>query len=538
MAKEKAVISKIPTRIALAIFFAPLAVFFLTLQLWVPQVAQYLLNQKFEQINLYLEQRSLALDTMITQQVQALSFTCNADDIRLINDPQYYNRFVRLIGVETAQGEGCTTIGYPVHFPKHSSVDENKAPDQNIATEEAVLPETIQPNRFHLSATPKNQNAASELLIQYSEPRGHVFWIIDGSWGQELLREPCTDCFYLQFRFLDPMLSELAIERGNSDLIEQTDRLSVHRITGSAPFHSEQTLLAGETLHNFARQQVFIWGIPIALLLGLVLSIGYLILRNYRNSIEGLIEKGLRDEEFIPHYQPIIDSRTQEIVGYEVLLRWQKGHQLVPPGLFISAAESSGLVVKITHQLMQQVYRDLTQIPESRWVSINVVADHLEQHHLSRFLEKLQWPYSERLKFELTERVPIKAMTQAQEEVFYLLKKGYQFKIDDFGTGYGGFAYLQNLQIASIKIDKMFVDTIDTSDVKISVLDSIIASAKQGNIEVIAEGVERQNQVDYLAERGVYWIQGYFYAKPMPLEQALAFDISPAAPANLAAEEQ
>lgn len=166
------------------------------------------------------------------------------------------------------------------------------------------------------------------------------------------------------------------------------------------------------------------------------------------------------------------------------------------------------------------------------------MADHLEQHHLSRFLEKLQWPYSERLKFELTERVPIKAMTQAQEEVFYLLKKGYQFKIDDFGTGYGGFAYLQNLQIASIKIDKMFVDTIDTSDVKISVLDSIIASAKQGNIEVIAEGVERQNQVDYLAERGVYWIQGYFYAKPMPLEQALAFEISPATPANLATEEQ
>ncbi|EEW08287.1 conserved hypothetical protein [Vibrio mimicus VM603] len=84
----------------------------------------------------------------------------------------------------------------------------------------------------------------------------------------------------------------------------------------------------------------------------------------------------------------------------------------------------------------------------------------------------------------------------------------------------------------------MFVDTIDTSDVKISVLDSIIASAKQGNIEVIAEGVERQNQVDYLAERGVYWIQGYFYAKPMPLEQALAFEISPATPANLATEEQ
>lgn len=142
--------------------------------------------------------------------------------------------------------------------------------------------------------------------------------------------------------------------------------------------------------------------------------------------------------------------------------------------------------------------------------------------------------FSERLKFELTERVPIKTMTQAQEEVFYLLKKGYQFKIDDFGTGYGGFAYLQNLQISSIKIDKMFVDTIDTSDVKISVLDSIIASAKQGNIEVIAEGVEGQHQVDYLAERGVYWIQGYFYAKPMPINEALAFHVTTRASTKMA----
>ncbi|WP_159146118.1 EAL domain-containing protein, partial [Klebsiella pneumoniae] len=113
------------------------------------------------------------------------------------------------------------------------------------------------------------------------------------------------------------------------------------------------------------------WGIPLAVLLGVFLSASYLILRNYRNSIEGLIEKGIRDEEFIPYYQPIVDSRTQEVVGYEVLLRWQKGHQLVPPSLFISAAEDSGLVVKITNQLIQQVHRDLAQIPAPRWVSIN-----------------------------------------------------------------------------------------------------------------------------------------------------------------------
>ncbi|EEY99933.1 EAL domain protein [Vibrio sp. RC586] len=510
-------ISTIPTRIALAILLSPLVIFLLTQQIWVPQVAQYLLEQKFAQINQYLEQRNLALDNMIQQQVHSLTFTCNVDDIRLIRDPQFYNRFVRLIGIESTQGTGCSTIGYPIQFSPPLLNKKNN----------------LMPEGYQLSATPKSQMGTRELLVQYAESRGRVFWVIDGSWAQELLREPCAECFYLQFRFLDPQLSELALQRGSPELLKQTDTLSVHQITGSEPFHSEQTLSAGDALHDYAKQQVLAWGIPISLVLGIFLACGYLILRNYRNSIEGLIEKGLRDQEFIPYYQPVVDSRTQEIVGYEVLLRWKKGHQLVPPSLFISAAERSGLIVKITHQLMQQVYLDLKQIPSSRWVSINIVAEHLEQQHLSRLLEKLQWPYSERLKFELTERVPIKAMSEAQEEVFYLLKKGYQFKIDDFGTGYGGFAYLQNLQIASIKIDKMFVDTIDTCDIKISVLDSIIASAKQGQIEVIAEGVEGQHQVDYLAERGVYWIQGYFYAKPMPLTDALTFELPPRHCSNL-----
>ncbi|WP_244248698.1 EAL domain-containing protein, partial [Vibrio fluvialis] len=104
---------------------------------------------------------------------------------------------------------------------------------------------------------------------------------------------------------------------------------------------------------------------------------------------------------------------------------------------------------------------------------------------------------------------------------------GYQFKIDDFGTGYGGFSYLQKLQIDSIKIDKMFIDTIETTDVKRNILDSIIASARETDIEVIAEGVETQKQVEYLTQRGVYLIQGFVYFKPMPLAQVLQHLKSP-----------
>lgn len=104
-------------------------------------------------------------------------------------------------------------------------------------------------------------------------------------------------------------------------------------------------------------------------------------------------------------------------------------------------------------------------------------------------------------------------------EIAALQERGYHFKLDDFGTGYGGFAYLQRLGIRQIKIDKMFVDTIGTDDLKRSVLDATIAFGLKSGMEMIAEGVETQEQVDYLYRHGVHLIQGYVYAKPMPLSK-------------------
>ena len=104
-------------------------------------------------------------------------------------------------------------------------------------------------------------------------------------------------------------------------------------------------------------------------------------------------------------------------------------------------------------------------------------------------------------------------------EIAALQERGYHFKLDDFGTGYGGFAYLQRLGIRQIKIDKMFVDTIGTDDLKRSVLDATIAFGLKSGMEMIAEGVETQEQVEYLHRHGVHLIQGYVYAKPMPLSK-------------------
>ena len=251
--------------------------------------------------------------------------------------------------------------------------------------------------------------------------------------------------------------------------------------------------------------------------MGTLLVAAYWGLRNYRRSLKGLLQAGLARREFVPFYQPVVDSRSQQVVGFEALLRWQRGGGLIPPGAFIDYAEEQQLILPMTSQLLEKVIADLPKLAPGQWVSVNIVAAHLEHPHLRNLLLQHGWPSPAQLTFELTERKPITDIKTVVIEITALQQQGYHFKLDDFGTGYGGFAYLQRLGIRQIKIDKMFVDTIGTDDLKRSVLDATIAFYRESGMEMIAEGVERQEQVDYLQQHGVHLIQGYVYAPPMAL---------------------
>ena len=158
----------------------------------------------------------------------------------------------------------------------------------------------------------------------------------------------------------------------------------------------------------------------------------------------------------------------------------------------------------------------------NKFVSINIVPDHFKDRNLYALLESLMDRYQiapSTLSLEITERMKIDNLEQARACLDDFYKKGIELKLDDAGTGYGGFSYIQELGISTLKIDKMFVDTINSDDLKGSVLDAIISFAKSSNLKMIAEGVEHQDQVEYLKERDVFMIQGYIYAKPMPIEQ-------------------
>lgn len=490
-----------PLWISLGLFCAPPLLLLLIAPLLTNPLANYLLREKEEEMLTYQADRTRMLDHAIPSQLARFRFDCGPQDMALLRSPVYYNRHIRFAGLQPAEGTGCSTLGPELPF----------IPDDK----------TQSSREFHFISTPSMFDTEREILIYTKRHGGLAYWVLDSSWSHELLRTPCETCFYLEFSYKDPALAGLFFPRGHKPIREESSPFSV--VYFSNKYQVEQTLWAGDALRQYAATRIRHYGLPLSLLLGLGLVLTYWLLRNYRNSLDGLLRLAMQRGEFIPFYQPIVDSRSHEVVGHEALIRWRRNDSFVPPGAFIEYVERQGLIVPITEQLVRQVVADLDQLPPPQWVSVNLVAAHVEHSYLEEMLQRLHWPDPDRLTFELTERIPIADMQRAAREMANLGLRGYHFKIDDFGTGYGGFAYLQRLGIRRIKIDKMFVDTIGTQDLKRSVLDAIIAFGRESGMEMIAEGVESQEQIDYLAERGVYLIQGYAFARPMPIAELVGW---------------
>lgn len=460
-------------------------------------IAYYLLQQKTEELKAAMTERGKQLDTALNKQLAQFDFDCGAKDMALLRDPRFYSTHIRLQGLDLASGVSCSSLGPGIPLIKE-------------AREHGELP-----GKFGLTATAARFNTEQELVAYYKSGGNMAYWVLDNSWSHALLQSPCTNCFYLEFSQRDPATTTINFPRGDKRIKHEEGSRSLSFFDQEGL--TRQTIWAGKALDHYARAQLQHYGLWFGIALGILLTAAYWLLRSYRRSLKGLLQAGLVRREFIPFYQPIVDIRSQRVVGFEALLRWQRGHELIPPGTFIDYAEEQGLILPMTEQLLEQVINDLPQLAPTQWVSVNLIAAHLEQPLLRTLLNRCHNPSPARLTFELTERKPILDIKAATEEITLLQQMGYHFKLDDFGTGYGGFAYLQSLGIRQIKIDKMFVDTIGTNDLKRSVLDAIIAFGRESDMEMIAEGVETQQQVDYLGQHGVYLIQGYVFGKPMPL---------------------
>lgn len=239
------------------------------------------------------------------------------------------------------------------------------------------------------------------------------------------------------------------------------------------------------------------------------------------------LERAIERNEIKPYYQPVINLRTGELVGCEVLCRWEKRNgQMIMPGAFIDYAEVTGLAIPMTLSLMQQVRNDLgdlcTTLPDMK-ISINLFEGHFRDAGIVEDVQAIfgQSPIGFRqLVFEITERRPLNNSIATTSVIAGLHALGSRLAMDDAGTGHSNLAYLATLGVDVIKIDRIFVDMIKPGTTQVPVLDGLIAMAKDLDCEIVAEGVETEDQALYLRARGVLHAQGYIFA---PALKAAAF---------------
>lgn len=266
--------------------------------------------------------------------------------------------------------------------------------------------------------------------------------------------------------------------------------------------------------------------IPLGLLAAAVV-IGLIVqLSRKRLSPVAELSIGIRKREFILHYQPIIELASGKLVGAEALVRWQRPDGvLVQPDLFIDLAEEHQLITAVTEQVFDTLIRDLKdflhQHPEFH-VSVNLSAQDIGSASAMRSLRSRLGNAGIRAQqvwLEVTERGCVANGAEASAQLDLARAAGHFLAIDDFGTGYCGLQYLQTLPLDILKIDKSFVQTVATESVTGPVLAHIISLAKSLDLAIVAEGVETEQQAQYLREHGVQYAQGWLFSKPLTLSQ-------------------
>ncbi|AHY07849.1 EAL domain-containing protein [Serratia plymuthica] len=260
--------------------------------------------------------------------------------------------------------------------------------------------------------------------------------------------------------------------------------------------------------------------IPLALLISLLAAYVVYLLTANRMSLSYHIGHAITHREFRVYCQPIINAETGRCIGVETLLRWKNKRQgWISPDVFIPLAEQHGLIIALTRYLMGTVVENLQLFPPrpSFYISINVAAEHFNAVTLIDDIRRIWLPAQPMpsLMLELTERT---ALSEIQYEQIKTLKEmGIMLAIDDFGTGHSSLSYLKKLSPDVLKIDRGFTAAIGTDAINATVTDTIITLAHKLKLKLVAEGVETEEQADYLRSHDVNALQGFYFAKPMPI---------------------
>ncbi|MEM8640313.1 MAG: EAL domain-containing protein [Cyanobacteria bacterium P01_G01_bin.54] len=248
-----------------------------------------------------------------------------------------------------------------------------------------------------------------------------------------------------------------------------------------------------------------------------------------RFTLENDLRQGIADQQFILYYQPIVALETEKIVGFEALTRWQHPQQgLMSPSRFIPLAEETGLIIPLGEWICQeschQVHQWQHQFPElSLMLSINLSGRQFDKpdfhQQLARIIQAEHIDGS-MLKFEITESMIMGDVEAAIDSMLKLKSSGCKLGLDDFGTGYSSLSQLRRFPVDTIKVDQSFVQKMRESHEDHEIVRMIISLGHILGMDLIAEGVENQVDVEVLRSLGCEYGQGYFWSRPLPAAQA------------------
>lgn len=246
-----------------------------------------------------------------------------------------------------------------------------------------------------------------------------------------------------------------------------------------------------------------------------------------RIKLETKLRRAIENQEFVLYYQPKFNVNEQYPIGAEALIRWNDPEEgLISPALFIPLAEETGLIGPITDWVIKEACTQNSKWQQQGYkpirMAINLSPKQFNQKNIvSRIFNQiinsdLSLKYVE---LEVTESALVEDVEKSCEIMMELKKWGVHISIDDFGTGYSSLSYLKKFPLDTLKIDQSFVRDIMQDSDDAAIVTAIIAMAKNLKFNVIAEGVENQKQLDYLAAHGCNEVQGYFTGKPVPAEE-------------------
>lgn len=239
--------------------------------------------------------------------------------------------------------------------------------------------------------------------------------------------------------------------------------------------------------------------------------------------LERELRKAIEDGAIVPHFQPLIDARTRQVVGFEALARWNRPRDPITPDRFIALAERAGLMDQLGESLLLQSLSEAGKWP-GHSLSVNVsplqLCNPRFPAQVRDALEKTGFD-PRRLSMEVTEGALISNPDQARQAIHALKAIGVTFALDDFGSGYASIGVLRQFGFDRIKIDRSLLVAADESDSGAEVIKATIALARALDVPVTAEGVERLEQADFLTQNGCDQLQGYLLGRPAAPAQIL-----------------